>query len=82
MTPLPTVVDQVFRSVLCRPADTDGLSRYVDFLASGKIDLAGLIDASYKCREYLMVVGPAIEEVRTAYRLLFEREPTQPEIYH
>jgi len=81
MTPLPTLVDQVYRTVLCRPADTDGLSRYVDFLTSGKIDLAGLIDASYKCREYLMVVGPAIEEVRKAYRLLFEREPTQPEIY-
>ena len=29
-----------------------------------------------------MVIGPAIEQVRAAYRLVFEREPTQREIYN
>jgi radical SAM protein with 4Fe4S-binding SPASM domain len=81
MTPLPTLVDQVYRTVLCRPADTDGLSYCIHRLNSGEIDLASLIDVLYNCPEYLMVVGPAIEQVRTSYRLLFEREPTQPEIY-
>src|ERR1700733_3095987 len=82
MTSPRTLVDQVYRTVLCRPAVTDELSHYIHLLTSGKIDLAGLIDVTHKCPEYLMVVGPAIEEVRTAYRLLFEREPTQPEIYN
>src|SRR5579863_1467613 len=82
MTSPRVLVDQVYRSVLCRPADTDELSRYVHLLTSAQIDLAGLIDASYKCPEYLTLTGPAIEEVRTAYRLLFEQEPTQPEIYN
>ncbi len=79
---LPTLVDQIYRTVLCRPVDTDGLSHYVHLLTSGRIDLARLVDVAYECPEYLTVVGPAIEEVRTAYRLLFEREPTQAEIYN
>ncbi len=82
MTPLRTLVDQVYRTVLCRPADTGELRLYIDLLGSGKIDLAGLIDVVYKCPEYLTVIGPAVEEVRIAYRLLFEQEPTQPEIYN
>ena len=82
MTPRRTLVDQVYRTVLCRPADTDELGHYIHLLTSGKIDLAGLIDAAYKWPEYLTVIRPAIEEVRKAYRLLFDQEPTQPEIYH
>jgi radical SAM protein with 4Fe4S-binding SPASM domain len=82
MTSPRTLVDQVYRTVLCRPAVTGELSHYIHLLTSRKVDLAGLIDVTHKCPEYLMVVGPAIEEVRTAYRLLFEREPTQPEIYN
>jgi radical SAM protein with 4Fe4S-binding SPASM domain len=81
-TLLPTLVDQIYRTVLCRPADTDGLSHYVNLLTTGKINLRGLVDAVYERPEYLMVIGPAIEEVRAAYRLLFEREPTQAEIYN
>ena len=81
MTPLPTLVDQVYRTVLCRPADADGLRHYIHLLSSGQIDLAGLISVAYKSPEFITVVGPAIEEVRTAYRQLFEREPNQPEVY-
>jgi radical SAM protein with 4Fe4S-binding SPASM domain len=51
-------------------------------LTSGQIDLASLADLAYESPEYLTIIGPAVEEVRTAYRLLFEREPTQAEIYH
>jgi radical SAM protein with 4Fe4S-binding SPASM domain len=78
---LPALVDQIYRTVLCRPADTDGLSNYVDLITSGKIDLAGFVNIAYESAEYLTLIGPAIEAVRTAYRLLFEREPTQTEIY-
>jgi hypothetical protein len=81
-TLLPTLVDQIYRTVLCRPADTDGLRRYVHLITSGTIGLRGLVDKVYECPEYLTIIGPAIEEVRTAYRLLFEREPTQAEIYN
>ncbi|MEJ0017743.1 MAG: radical SAM protein [Acetobacteraceae bacterium] len=79
---LPTLVDQIYRTVLCRPADMGGLSHYVHLVTSGTIDLARLIDVAYECPEYVEIVRPAIEEVRTAYRFLFEREPTQAEIYH
>jgi hypothetical protein len=82
MTSLRTQVDQVYRTVLCRPADTDELSHYTHLISSEKTDFARLIDLAGKCPEYLTIIGPAIEEVRTAYRLLFEREPTQPEIYN
>src|SRR5690349_23895762 len=82
MTPFRTLVDQVYRTVLCRPADTEELNHYIPLLTNGKVDLASLIDLTYKCSEYLTVIGPAVEEVRTAYRLLFEQEPTQPEIYN
>ena len=82
MTPRGTRVDQVYRTVLCRPADTGELSHYIHLLTSGKIDTASLIDVAYKCPEYLTVIGPAIEEVRTVYRLLFDQEPTQREIYN
>ena len=78
---LPALVDQIYRAVLCRPADTDGLSHYVDLITSGKIDLARFVNIAYESAEYLTLIGPAIEEVRTAYRRLFEREPTQAEIY-
>jgi hypothetical protein len=81
-TLLPTLIDQIYRTALCRPADADGLSHYGDLLTSGKIDLRGLVEVVYECPEYLTVIGPAIKEVRTAYRLLFEREPTQAEIYN
>jgi radical SAM protein with 4Fe4S-binding SPASM domain len=79
---LPALVDQIYRTVLCRPADTDGLGHYINIITTGKIDLAGFVNIAYECPEYLTLVGPAIEQVRTAYRLLFEREPTQAEIYH
>jgi radical SAM protein with 4Fe4S-binding SPASM domain len=79
---LPALVDQIYRTVLCRPADEDGLSHYVHLMTSGKIDLADFANIAYECPEYLTLVGPAIEQVRTAYRFLFDREPTQTEIYH
>ncbi len=67
--------------MLCRPADTDGLGNYVDLITSGKIDLARFVNIAYESAEYLTLIEPAIEEVRTAYRPLFERDPTQAEIY-
>lgn len=81
MAPLWTLVDQVFRTVLCRPADSCEVSHYVPLLDSAKIDVATLIDVASRCQEYRTIVGPAIEQVRSAYRLLFERDPTQQEIY-
>ena len=79
---LPALVDQIYRTVLCRPADADGQSHYLHLLTTGKIDLASFANIAYECPEYVTLVGPAIEQVRTAYRLFFDREPTQPEIYH
>lgn len=79
---LPILVDQIYRTVLCRPADTDGLNHYVELLNGGEIDLARLVDISYGSAEYSAIVGPAVEEVRKAYRLLFDREPSQAEIYN
>jgi hypothetical protein len=64
MTPFRTLVDQVYRTVLCRPADTDELSHHTHLLTSGKTDLASLINLAHKFPEYLMVVRPATEEVR------------------
>ena len=81
-TLLPTLVDQLCRAVLCRPADTNRLSQYVELLASGKIGLRGLVDTVYDSPEYKTLIGPAIEDVRSAYRLLFDREPNQAEIYN
>lgn len=81
-TLLPTLVDQIYRTVLRRPAYTNELSHYVNLLTSSQIDLHGLVGAVYECPEYLMLAGPAIEEVRRAYRLLFEREPNQAETYN
>ncbi len=81
-TLLPTLVDQTYRAVLCRPVDADGLRRYVHLLTHRKIDLRGLVDVVYESPEYLTVIGPATEQVRSAYRFLFEREPTQTEIYN
>jgi uncharacterized radical SAM superfamily Fe-S cluster-containing enzyme len=81
-TLLPTLVDQVYRTVLCRPADQDGLSHYVQLLSNGNIDVRGLVDVVYDSPEYLGIIRPATDEVRTAYRLLFEREPTQAETYN
>lgn len=79
-TLLPVVVDQVYRAVLHRPADRDSLDHHVHLLAGGKADLRRLVDDVYESPEYRNVAGPAAEEVRKAYRFLFEREPTQPEI--
>jgi hypothetical protein len=63
---LPTLVDQIYRTVLCRPVDTDGLGHYMHLLTSGQIDLASLADLAYESPEYLTIIGPAVEEVRTA----------------
>jgi radical SAM protein with 4Fe4S-binding SPASM domain len=79
---LPVLVDQVYRTVLCRPADTDGLNHYIHLLTTKKIDLDGFVNIAYECQEYLTLISPAIGQVRSAYRLLFEREPTQAEIYN
>lgn len=79
---LPTLVDQIYRAVLCRPADTDGLGHYVRLLTRGEIDLARFVNITYECQEYVTVVRPAIEEVRTAYQFLFDRAPVQAEIYN
>ncbi len=79
---LPTLVDQIYRTVLCRPADADGLSHYMTFLTNGEIDLARFVDIAHESPEYLTVVQPAIKEVQKAYHLLFDRAPTQAEIYN
>lgn len=78
---LPTLVDHIYRTVLCRPADADGLGHYVRLLAGGEIDLARFADITHESEEYRTIVRPAVEEVSAAYRFLFEREPTQAEIY-
>ena len=81
-TLLPIVVDHVYRTALCRPADPGALSNYARLLTSGKMDLRVLVDTVYGSSEYQGIIGPASEGVRAAYRLLFEREPTQDEIYN
>ncbi len=78
---LPGLVDQIYRTLLCRPPDPEALSHYVDRLTRGIIDIRDLIDMVYDSAEYLILTGPAIEELRVAYRLLFERAPTALEIY-
>jgi radical SAM protein with 4Fe4S-binding SPASM domain len=78
-TLLPALVDQVYRTVLCRPADEGGLRHYADLLAAGTIDLRRLVDVLYESKEFTTIVGPAIEQVREAYHLLFERELTPTE---
>lgn len=78
---LPVLVDQVYRSVLCRPADTNGLRNYVRLIINGNIDLARLVDIAHDSVEYQTLIAPAVEEVRAAYRLLFDRQPTRAETY-
>lgn len=81
-TLLPILIDHVHRTVLCRPADPAELDRYVHLLTSGEINLGGMVNSIYECTEYRTLVGPVIEEIRSAYGLLFEREPTAVEIYN
>jgi MoaA/NifB/PqqE/SkfB family radical SAM enzyme len=81
-TLLPTIIDQVYRNALCRPADADALSQYGRLLLSSGIGLRGFVDDVYQSQEFLTIVQPATEKIREAYTLLFERQPTRSEIYN
>ena len=79
---LPTLIDQVYRTALCRPADRDALSYYGAFMLSGGIGLRRFVDMIYDSQEYLTVVQPATEKIREAYAFLFDRQPSRTEIYN